>query len=106
MLSCVFRERRIFSCPLGIFHIQQRHYSVIDDKEIEMATFIRLVELKRRLGLKSSEAIWGRLRESGKYYDPEFPKPVKIGSATAWVEHEVDAYMERIIAQRDAAAGK
>ncbi|TPM11282.1 AlpA family transcriptional regulator [Mesorhizobium sp. B2-3-11] len=40
--------------------------------------------------------IW-RLMKAG-----EFPKPIKLGSSrNAWLESEIDAYIERKIAARD-----
>jgi prophage regulatory protein len=34
-----------------------------------------------------------------------FPEPIKIGHRNAWVEHEVDSYIEKLIAERDAKPG-
>ena len=37
----------------------------------------------------------------------KFPPPVKIGENTnAWLEPEIDAYLEDCVAKRDAGAGK
>lgn len=64
---------------------------------------LRIKEVCERIGVKSPEVVWGRLREGHENYDPEFPKPVKVSKGiTAWVEHEVDAYIEKLIARRDA----
>lgn len=54
---------------------------------------IRLKEVKAKTGLSRSAI----------YADPSIPKPVKIGPrAVAWVESEVDAWIEARIASRDA----
>jgi hypothetical protein len=54
-----------------------------------------------RAGLKSKGINWNpstlwRKRES-------FPKPVIVGNKNMWVEAEVDAYIENLIAKRDEA---
>lgn len=58
----------------------------------------RLPEVLARTGHKRSE--WYRQIASGKA-----PRPVKLGErASAWVASEVDAYIARRIAERDARA--
>jgi prophage regulatory protein len=53
--------------------------------------------------LEAVKAITGRSRSS-IYADPEFPRPVKIGTrAVAWVEDEVRSWVEERIRQRGAA---
>ena len=34
----------------------------------------------------------------------QFPKAVKIGNRRGWLEHEVDQYIESLIAARDVVA--
>lgn len=34
-----------------------------------------------------------------------FPKPIKIGRRSAWIEAEIDEWLDRRIAERDAKAG-
>ena len=68
--------------------------------------FIRLPRVQACVGLKSPEAVWCRLRPSHPQFDPDFPKPIKIGKrAVAWVESEVQAYQQALIAKRDQAEG-
>lgn len=38
-----------------------------------------------------------------KIKDGTFPKPILIGNRHAWPENEVDAYIENLLAKRDAA---
>lgn len=33
----------------------------------------------------------------------ELPQPVKLGTASAWPEHEIDAYIERLMSERPAS---
>lgn len=54
---------------------------------------IRLPEVERRTGRKKS---W-------IYAAKDFPKPVKQGRDNMWAEHEVEAYIQRLLAARDAA---
>ncbi len=47
-------------------------------------------------GIKASKTkIWRQVK-SGR-----FPKPVKVGDRNAWIESEIDAYIERLITERD-----
>jgi len=47
-------------------------------------------------GIKSSKTkIWRQVKSG------QFPRPVKIGDRNAWVESEIDAYIEALIANRD-----
>jgi prophage regulatory protein len=56
----------------------------------------------REKGIPFSRAHLHRLVAAG-----EFPRPVKIGGGTcAWVESEVNAYLERKLAERDGAAAE
>jgi prophage regulatory protein len=42
------------------------------------------------------------MKPGTKRFDPEFPKPVKIGhGSVAWVESEVDAWISARMAERD-----
>jgi len=55
----------------------------------------------RRKGIKFSRVHLHRLAVAGK-----FPRPIKVGSNTnGWVESEIDAYIKKRIAERDAAGG-
>ena len=52
----------------------------------------------REKGLRHSRQHRQRLIKRGK-----FPKPIKVGLNTnAWLENEIDAYVESCIAERDA----
>lgn len=51
-------------------------------------------------GIKpTSKAQRWRLIRAGK-----FPKPIKVGSRNAWIESEVDAWIQDRIAERDNKA--
>lgn len=59
---------------------------------------IRLPAVKARVDLSKS-SIYQMVREGA------FPRPIKIGPrACAWLEDEVDAWIEDRIAQRDGDA--
>jgi len=54
-----------------------------------------LPALCRKLGLGVA-SVYRRLDPKSKYFDPDFPRPKQIGlRRVAWVESEVDAYIER-----------
>ena len=57
---------------------------------------LRLPELLAR-GLGSRSAIYERMAAG------LFPKPVKLGRLNGWVEAEIDAYVEQLMAAREAA---
>lgn len=66
---------------------------------------IRPRELMAKKGISKSRA-YDISNERSRRFDPSFPKPVRLGSAraTGWLEHEVDAWLQRQIdAHRGAA---
>lgn len=68
---------------------------------------LRRPQVEERLALSCS-AIYARLDRNSPYFDPAFPRPIKLGNGkrppVAWVESEIDAYIaSRIAASRHAA---
>ena len=66
---------------------------------------LRKPQLEERIGLKKS-SIHSRLDPKSKYFDPDFPKPIKLSSgcrngAVGWKSSEIDAW----IASRVTATG-
>lgn len=57
---------------------------------------VRLREVIHRVGLGKT-AIYARIRAG------EFPKPVDLGGVVAWVESDVDTWIEAKIAARNGA---
>ncbi len=65
-----------------------------------MADFLRVERVARRYDV-SSGTIW-RWSRNADYAHMKFPKPVKLGPATtAWSLEELDAYDEKLMAQRE-----
>ncbi len=61
---------------------------------------IRKSELLDRVGLSAME-IWRREKAG------QFPRRVKLGpNSVGWVEEEIDAFLEKLVAARDAEAGQ
>ena len=63
-------------------------------------TILRRRQLEERVGLKRS-TIYSKLDCKSKYFDPSFPKPIylgKIGRSVGWLENEVTAYIQSLIA--------
>ena len=58
-------------------------------------TFLRLPEVERRVGFKRATIY--RLIAAG-----EFVPPVKLGVVSAWPEHEINAWLAKKLAERDA----
>lgn len=63
---------------------------------------LRRVRLEKKIDLSRS-AIYERLDPKSRYYDPDFPKPIKLGNGAnppvGWLEHEVDAWLNAQIAK-------
>jgi predicted DNA-binding transcriptional regulator AlpA len=53
----------------------------------------------RAKGIQFNDSTIYRKEKTG-----EFPKHVLVGNKRAWPEHEIDAYIESLIAKRDATA--
>jgi predicted DNA-binding transcriptional regulator AlpA len=56
-------------------------------------------DLRREKGINYSATHLWRLVKVGK-----FPRQVKIGDKNFWPEHEIDAFIESLIAKRDEAS--
>lgn len=65
--------------------------------------FIRLPELQELIGLKKA-SIYNRLNPDSTYFDPSFPRPVKLSptprGAVAWVRAEVLEWMQACLLTR------
>jgi prophage regulatory protein len=76
-----------------------------DSKRDKMAqqsspvTLLRLKQLSARLSISKS-SIYDRLNPSSLRYDETFPKPIKLGRATAFLNHEVEAFIESKLSLR------
>ena len=73
--------------------------NTLENKANRPLRVLRLPMVREKTGL-STTAIYMAMAEG------VFPRPIPIGSKTrGWVEHEIDAYLERLIAERDASSG-
>ncbi|WP_420009069.1 helix-turn-helix transcriptional regulator [Xanthomonas sacchari] len=61
--------------------------------------FLRIREVLARTGLSKS-TLYARVRVG------EFPKPVPLGTLSAWVESEVEAWMEARVDERDRSSDR
>jgi prophage regulatory protein len=62
---------------------------------------LRIKDLIRKIGMARS-TIYDRFNPKSPRYDSTFPKPIKLGlSAVGWLEHEIDAWVENLINQRE-----
>ncbi|MDO9597253.1 MAG: AlpA family phage regulatory protein [Azoarcus sp.] len=68
---------------------------------------LRRPQLEQKIGLGCS-AIYARLDPKSSYFDPTFPKPIKLGNGKnppiAWIESEVDAWIASCVASSRSAA--
>jgi predicted DNA-binding transcriptional regulator AlpA len=67
------------------------------DRAVKPVRFINSTAVCARFGW-SKTTLW-RARQR----DRDFPAPCEVSpGAVAWVEHEIDAYAEKLVARRDA----
>lgn len=67
----------------------------IDDQHASKV-IIRLPKLKHLLGVSRS-TVYLRLNTQSKYYDPLFPKPIRLGAkAVGWLLADVYAYIDHL----------
>jgi prophage regulatory protein len=66
--------------------------------------FIRIKTVRSKTGL-STASIYNKLKPDSKYYDPDFPKQIKVGGGiVVWIEYEIDDWMNlQIQKSRDVA---
>lgn len=53
---------------------------------------LRRAEVQARLGIARS-TLYAYLDERSTSHIPEFPKPVRLGSTIAFLEHEIDSFV-------------
>jgi prophage regulatory protein len=59
---------------------------------------LRLAKVAEKLDCGQS-TVWWKART-----EPGFPQPIKLGGTTCWLEHELDAYIEKRIAESRGTA--
>lgn len=60
-------------------------------------TIIRRRQLEQQLRLSRS-SIYARLDPKSPYYDPDFPRPIRLGAGSVgWIESEVERYVQLLI---------
>jgi prophage regulatory protein len=73
----------------------------ISNLKVSTMRFLSRPELDSEKGIKFSRQHLMRLINAGK-----FPRPVKLGGnplgGNSWLESEIDEYLERCLAERDA----
>lgn len=63
------------------------------------ARLLRVDEVSAIVGMKRT-TIWHRCNPDSPYYDPGFPKPIRIGSRRiAWNSRDIQAWIATITAQ-------
>lgn len=60
------------------------------------AALIDIPTLKKRLGIRGNATVYRRIKD-----DPRFPRPVKIGKLTRFVDAEVSRFIEELAENRD-----
>lgn len=66
---------------------------------------LRLPDLLKALQL-SRASVYAKLKLGGKYFDPNFPRPISLSPSgrggVAWVASEVEAWVQQQIQKRDS----
>ena len=68
-------------------------------REHSRTRVVRHPEARMRLGIARS-TIYAYLDPQSPSYKPNFPKPIRIGSAVGFIEQELDDYLEKLMAAR------
>lgn len=68
---------------------------VMDESSLKAASLLRLPAVKARTAM-------GRTMLYDLMRTGQFPKPVKVGGASAWVDVEITKWMESLVASRNA----
>ena len=68
-------------------HLQTDHLRPI-------ASVVRLPQLTQMMSLSRS-SVYLRINEKSDYFDPDFPKPVRLGKkAMGWLQSDINKYLE------------
>lgn len=66
---------------------------------------LRRTQVEQIIGLSRS-TIYARLDSKSRHYDPDFPKPIKLGATSiAFIESEVQGYIAQRIADSRKTGG-
>ena len=69
---------------------------------MRLSTVLRLRQLLQALGISRS-TVYLRIDPKSKYYDPVFPKPIRLGAkAVGWVLSDVYDYIEHLKKKQQA----
>ncbi|WP_231499211.1 helix-turn-helix transcriptional regulator [Comamonas aquatica] len=69
---------------------------------MRLNTILRLRQLLKALGISRS-TVYLRINPKSKYYDPVFPKPIRLGAkAVGWVLSDVNDYIEHLKKKQQA----
>ena len=72
-----------------------RQVAIAAAPSLEGAKLLRLPDVCSRVGMRRT-AVYALISEG------RFPPPVKVGGASAWVDVEITAWIEGLVASRDA----
>ncbi|MFC5431364.1 helix-turn-helix transcriptional regulator [Paraburkholderia denitrificans] len=67
---------------------------------------LRIPDVQKKTGMSRS-TIYSKLNPSSKYFDPTFPRPIRLGngptSSVGLIESEIDVWIEARAAARHVA---
>lgn len=89
---------RVSSCDEGAVQAT----AVVSRDEMSLSTIIRLRKLLTQLSISRS-TVYLRINPQSKYYDPMFPKPIRLGAkAVGWVLSDVYDYIDYLKKKQQA----
>ncbi|WP_414442420.1 helix-turn-helix transcriptional regulator [Burkholderia sp. 22PA0106] len=65
----------------------------MNENSVPLQRILRLKRVKEKTGISGS-SIYNKINHRSKYYDEEFPKPIRLSAgAVGWSEAEIDKWI-------------
>lgn len=68
----------------------------LSEVNMDQPRLIDIPTLKERLGIRGNATVYRRIKD-----DPRFPRPVKVGNLTRFVDADVTRYIEELASEAD-----
>jgi prophage regulatory protein len=82
---------------------------MMNNAALKLRKVLRIPGVEQKTGM-SRATIYNKLSPKSKYFDPTFPKPIRLGdaptSAVGLIESELDEWIASRIEARDTPIGK
>ena len=71
----------------------------MNDRPTTSLRILRRPEVQQRLGIARS-TLYAYLDRRSPHFKPDFPRPIRLGATTGFIEHEVDRYVLSLMEAR------